>query len=80
MPGASRRGLPKCEEWVQRFNRKRTYVGAKQCGKPAVAAWYWRDVSDEPKYVCGIHDAKLNEEELKDELEREADEREDDSL
>ena len=39
------------------------------CGKPAVAQWFWRVTSDVPKYVCLIHDKKINKEEMEDEPE-----------
>jgi hypothetical protein len=74
MPGASRKGLPKCEELVPKFSKKRSLIKVRECGKPAVAVWYWRSVSDEPKHVCSSHDEKINAEEMKDELERELDE------
>ena len=50
-------------------------IKVRECGKPAVAVWYWRSVSDEPKHVCSSHDEKINAEEMKDELERELDEK-----
>ena len=74
MPGATRKGLPKCEELVERFNKRRSVVDMLVCGKPAVAKWFWRATSDVPKYVCLIHDEKINKEEMEDELERELDE------
>ena len=80
MPGASRKGLPKCEELVERYNTRRSLIGMKKCGKPAVAAWYWREVSDEPKHVCAVHDEKINAEEMKDELERELEDGRQDSF
>lgn len=80
MPGASRKGLPKCEEMVERYNSRRSVVDMTPCNKPAVAQWFWRDVSDEPKYVCLKHDNKINEEEMKDEMEREYDDGRQDCL
>ena len=71
MSGATRKGLPKCEEMVERYNSRRSVVAMMRCNKPAVAQWFWRDVSDEPKYLCLIHDNKINEEEMRDEIERE---------
>ncbi len=69
MPGATRKGLPKCEELIERFNKRRSIVDMLVCGKPAVAQWFWRVTSDIPKYVCLIHDKKINKEEMEDEPE-----------
>lgn len=79
MAGATRQGLPRCEEMVVKYE-KRTPVGVEVCGKPAIAKYFWRAVSDVPKHVCVHHDAEIMRAELKDDLEREFNDRTQDNL
>ena len=69
MSGATRRGLPKCEETVIKYENRRP-VGMGPCNKPAVAKYYYRAVSNTPKYVCEIHDKEIIKMELQEDLER----------
>jgi len=74
MAGATRQGLPRCEEMIVKYN-KRIPIGIEACGKPATARYFWRAVSDVPKYFCSHHDDEMLKIELKDEAERELDEK-----
>jgi len=69
MPGATRKGLPRCQEALTRRNIKLNKRVLQLCNKPAVAVWYQRAISDEPFYVCLKHDELLNKDEWLDELE-----------
>ena len=69
MSGATRKGLPRCEEMVIKYDNRKP-VGMGPCDKPAVAKYFYRAVSDIPKYVCEWHDKELMKHELQDDFER----------
>lgn len=69
MPGATRKGLPRCQEMVVKY-RERSPIGVEECNKPAVSMYFYRAVSDIPIYTCEYHDKELLKAELKDEDER----------
>jgi hypothetical protein len=69
MSGATRKGLPRCEEMVVKY-RERSPIGVEECGKPAVSMYFYRAVSDIPRYCCEYHDKEMEKHELRDDLER----------
>lgn len=69
MSGATRKGLPRCEEMVVKYENRKP-VGMGPCDKPSVAKYYYRAVSDIPKYVCEMHDKDLIKLELQEDFER----------
>ena len=69
MSGATRKGLPRCEDMVVKY-RERTPIGVEECGKPAVAMYFYRAVSDIPRYCCEYHDKEMEKHELQDDYER----------
>lgn len=74
MAGATRRSLPRCSQMVAKYDKHYNQKGEVECGKPAVAVWYWRAASDDPHYMCAAHEKQAMKEELEDELEREMEE------
>jgi len=70
MAGATRKGLPRCEEMVIKYDNRKP-VGMGPCGKPAVAQYFYRAISNIPTYVCEWHDKELLKLELQDEDDRE---------
>ena len=70
MSGATRVSMPKCNEIVPKYDKHQNIKGEKPCGKPAVATWYYREISDDPHYMCAVHEKAATKDELFDEYER----------